>query len=47
LKEGGVVRKNVSTQELMKGDKLQIIGPNGIGKTTLLEKIAKQKCRRC
>lgn len=41
LKEGGVVRKNVSTQELMKGDKLQIIGPNGIGKTTLLEKIAK------
>lgn len=42
LKEGGVVRKNVSTQELMKGDKLQIIGPNGIGKTTLLEKIAKR-----
>lgn len=41
LKEGGVVRKNVSTQELRKGDKLQIIGPNGIGKTTLLEKIAK------
>jgi ATP-binding cassette subfamily F protein 3 len=40
LKEGGVVRKNVSTQELMKRDKLQIIGPNGIGKTTLLEKIA-------
>lgn len=41
LKEGGVIRKNVSTQELRKGDKLQIIGPNGIGKTTLLEKIAK------
>ena len=41
LKEGGVVRKNVSTQELRKGDKLQIMGPNGIGKTTLLEKIAK------
>ncbi len=43
LKEGGVVRKNVHTQELMKGDKLQIIGPNGIGKTTLLEKIATRK----
>ncbi len=41
LKEGGVMRKNVATQELMKRDKLQIIGPNGIGKTTLLEKIAK------
>ncbi len=27
--------------ELRKGDKLHIIGPNGIGKTTLLEKIAK------
>lgn len=40
LKEGGVVTKNVSTQELMKRDKLQIMGPNGIGKTTLLEKIA-------
>lgn len=41
LKEGGVVRKNISTTELRKGDKLQISGPNGIGKTTLLEKIAK------
>ncbi|MEN9551633.1 MAG: hypothetical protein RI935_10 [Candidatus Parcubacteria bacterium] len=29
--------------ELRKGDKLHIIGPNGIGKTTLLEKIAKRK----
>lgn len=28
--------------ELRKGDKLHIIGPNGIGKTTLLEKIAKR-----
>lgn len=43
LKEGERVNKNVSTQELMKGDKLQIIGPNGIGKTTLLEKIATGK----
>jgi ATP-binding cassette subfamily F protein 3 len=43
LKEGGRVMKNVHTQELMKGDKLQIIGPNGIGKTTLLEKIATGK----
>jgi ATPase subunit of ABC transporter with duplicated ATPase domains len=31
--------------ELRKGDKLQIIGPNGIGKTTLLEKIAKRSVK--
>lgn len=43
LKNGERVNKNVSTQELMKGDKLQIMGPNGIGKTTLLEKIATGK----
>lgn len=29
--------------ELRKGDKLQILGPNGIGKTTLLERLAKGK----
>jgi len=43
LIEGGRVNKKIHKQELMKGDKLQIIGPNGIGKTTLLEKIAKGK----
>lgn len=41
LKEGEIVSKKVHI-ELRKGDKLQIIGPNGIGKTTLLEKIAKK-----
>ncbi len=35
------VRRKVSI-ELRKGDKLHIVGPNGIGKTTLLEKIAKR-----
>ena len=35
-------RKNIPLNiDLKKGDKLQIIGPNGIGKTTLLERIAK------
>lgn len=35
-------RKNIKLDiNLKKGDKLQIIGPNGIGKTTLLERIAK------
>ena len=29
--------------ELRKGDKLQIVGPNGVGKTTLLERIANKK----
>lgn len=39
----GGVRKNVNVEiDLKKGDKLQIIGPNGIGKTTLLERIAKR-----
>lgn len=34
-------RKNISINiDLKKGSKLQIIGPNGIGKTTLLERIA-------
>lgn len=36
------VKRNVSI-ELRKGDKLHITGPNGIGKTTLLEKIANRK----
>src|SRR6185369_149239 len=42
LHEGEPVKRNVDI-ELRKGDKLHIIGPNGIGKTTLLEKIAKRK----
>lgn len=41
LHDGEPVKRNVSI-ELRKGDKLHIIGPNGIGKTTLLEKIAKR-----
>jgi ATP-binding cassette subfamily F protein 3 len=41
LHDGKPVKRNVDI-ELRKGDKLHIIGPNGIGKTTLLEKIAKQ-----
>jgi len=41
LHDGTPVKRNVDI-ELRKGDKLHIIGPNGIGKTTLLEKIAKQ-----
>jgi ATP-binding cassette subfamily F protein 3 len=41
LHDGIPVKRNVNI-ELRKGDKLHIIGPNGIGKTTLLEKIAKQ-----
>lgn len=41
LHDGKPVKRNVSV-ELRKGDKLHIIGPNGIGKTTLLEKIAKR-----
>jgi ATP-binding cassette subfamily F protein 3 len=41
LHEGKPVKRSVDI-ELRKGDKLHIIGPNGIGKTTLLEKIAKQ-----
>lgn len=41
LHDGKPVRRNVSI-ELRKGDKLHITGPNGIGKTTLLEKIAKR-----
>lgn len=41
LHDGKPVTRKVSV-ELRKGDKLHIIGPNGIGKTTLLEKIAKR-----
>lgn len=41
LHDGKPVKRNVSV-ELRKGDKLHIIGPNGIGKTTLLEKMAKR-----
>lgn len=41
LHDGEPVLRNVHI-ELRKGDKLHIIGPNGIGKTTLLEKIAKR-----
>ncbi len=42
LHDGKPVKRNVSI-ELRKGDKLHIIGPNGIGKTTLLEKMANRK----
>jgi ATP-binding cassette, subfamily F, member 3 len=42
LHDGTPVVRNVDV-ELRKGDKLHIIGPNGIGKTTLLEKIAGRK----
>ncbi|HCC06000.1 TPA: hypothetical protein DEP94_01400 [Candidatus Nomurabacteria bacterium] len=42
LHDGKPVRRKVDI-ELRKGDKLHIIGPNGIGKTTLLEKIANRK----
>ncbi len=42
LHGGKPVKRNVSI-ELRKGDKLHITGPNGIGKTTLLEKIANRK----
>lgn len=41
LHDGKPVKRKVAI-ELRKGDKLHIIGPNGIGKTTLLEKIAKR-----
>lgn len=41
LHDGEPVKRNVHI-ELRKGDKLHITGPNGIGKTTLLEKIAKR-----
>ncbi len=44
LKDGKPVNKKVSI-ELRKGDKLHIIGPNGIGKTTLLEKLAHRKVK--
>jgi ATP-binding cassette subfamily F protein 3 len=41
LHNGKPVKRSVEL-ELRKGDKLHIIGPNGIGKTTLLEKMAKR-----
>lgn len=41
LHDGRPVKRTVDI-ELRKGDKLHITGPNGIGKTTLLEKIAKR-----
>lgn len=41
LHDGQPVTRKVNI-ELRKGDKLHIIGPNGIGKTTLLEKMAKR-----
>lgn len=41
LHDGKPVKRKISL-DLRKGDKLHIIGPNGIGKTTLLEKIAKR-----
>ncbi len=42
LHDGKPVKRKVDI-ELRKGDKLHIVGPNGIGKTTLLEKIANRK----
>lgn len=42
LHDGKPVKRNVEL-ELRKGDKLHITGPNGIGKTTLLEKMANRK----
>ncbi len=44
LENGDPVTKKVDI-ELRKGDKLHIIGPNGVGKTTLLEKIAKRNAK--
>lgn len=44
LHDGKPVTRKVSL-ELRKGDKLHIIGPNGVGKTTLLEKIAKRNAK--
>ena len=42
LHDNKPVKRNVHI-ELRKGDKLHITGPNGIGKTTLLEKMAKRQ----
>jgi ATPase subunit of ABC transporter with duplicated ATPase domains len=47
LEHGEPKDVNIKKIELRKGDKLQIIGPNGIGKTTLLERIANKKSNRC
>lgn len=43
LKDGESKEIKIKKIELRKGDKLQILGPNGIGKTTLLENIANRK----
>ena len=43
LKDGEVKKYNLEIN-LKKGDKIEIIGPNGIGKTTLLNKIAHNQC---
>lgn len=45
LEIGEPVDVKIKKIELRKGDKLQILGPNGIGKTTLLEKIANRKAQ--
>ncbi len=42
MKNGSPIHCN-TTMELRKGDKLRITGPNGIGKTTLLERLAKRQ----
>jgi ATPase subunit of ABC transporter with duplicated ATPase domains len=42
LHDGKPVTRKVNI-ELRKGDRLHIVGPNGIGKTTLLEKLAKKQ----
>lgn len=44
LQDGKPITKKIDI-ELRKGDKLHIIGPNGVGKTTLLEKIAKRNAK--
>jgi ATP-binding cassette subfamily F protein 3 len=43
LKLGEPIEVKIKKIELRKGDKLQIMGPNGVGKTTLLESIANKK----
>ncbi|MDI9355234.1 MAG: ATP-binding cassette domain-containing protein [Cyanobium sp. MAG06] len=44
LLKDGVVKKYKLDLKLKKGDKIEITGPNGIGKTTLLNSIAHNKC---
>ena len=45
LRNGEPVDVKIKNIELRKGDKLQILGPNGVGKTTLLESIANKKAK--